>query len=189
MKSRALVLLLAGVCISSSAFAGIPSIPATATTVTTGSGSRTDTRGYVGLNWTLGASLTPAVVLGVSNMRVKSNGDTSGARLAFHLNLAGGVAPGLVKLSYLQGKEDVQGEIGAGYNFIKAAPLLGLGVNAPYVAAGVDGYLSGEFSPYLGLTSQGKYKKPNGGSSSTTYSCPSGYDLNGTTCDPIFILD
>lgn len=187
MKSRALVLLLAGTWIASSAFAGTPSpIPATATTVTTGSSSRTDTRGYVGLNWTLGGSLTPALVLGVSNMRVKSNGDTSGARLAFHVNLLGGVAPGLVKLSYLNGKEDIQGEIGAGYNFVKAAPLLGLGVNAPYLSAGIDGYLTREFSPYLGLNSQGKYDKPNR-SSTTSYSCPAGFELSGTTC--VFMPD
>jgi hypothetical protein len=85
--------------------------------------------------------MTPALVLGVTNVRVKSNGDTAGAKLAFHLNLAGGLAPGLLKLSYLNGREDVQGEIGAGYNFIKSAPTLGLGINVPYLSAGVDSYL------------------------------------------------
>jgi hypothetical protein len=101
---------------------------------------------------------------------VKSNGDTTGAKLAFNINLAGGFAPGMLKLSYLNGKEDLQGEVGAGYNFIKSAPLLGLGVNAPYVAIGVDGYLNPGFVPYATLHSQGKFSKPQ-----SQGTCPTDY--------------
>ena len=92
---------------------------------------------------------TPALVLGVFHTKVKSNGDTHGANLAFHVNLAGGINPGKLKLSSLNGQEHIQCEIGAGYDFMRSAPLLGLGLNGPFVAAGVDGYLSHGLVPWL----------------------------------------
>lgn len=177
----AFVLLVASAACSSAWAGGVTFYPATATTTTTGADSRTDTRGYVGLNWKLGGSVTPAVVLGLTNVRVNSNGDTSGLKLAFHLNLAGGVAPGMIKLSYLGGKEDFQGEIGAGYNFVRTAPFLGVGLNVPYVALGVDAYRGMEFEPFVTLNSQGKYDKPNK-TTTTTYSCDPGDSLSGQTC-------
>ena len=180
MKTAFLASALAGLFLSTAVFAGgtVPVLPAIGTT--TGHDSKTQTRAYVGLNWTWGGGYTPALVLGATNTRVQSDGDTTGAKLAFHINLLGGVSPGMLKLSYLHGKEDLQGEIGVGYNFIKSAPLLGVGVNAPYVSAGVDGYLNPGFVPYATLHSQGQYDKPRG--KTTTFSCPSGYVLVGTSC-------
>lgn len=116
----------------------------------------------------MGGGWTPSVVIGVFNTRVKADGDTEGANLAFHLNLAGGIKPGKIKLSYLNGKEDVQGELGVGYDFLKGAPLLGLGVNLPYASLGADGYLNGTIAPFATLHSQGKFKKPS--------------DINGRRC-------
>jgi hypothetical protein len=162
------------------AFAGtIGTYPATITTTTTFSeASRKATRAYAGLNWALGGSPTPALVLGVTNTKVKSNGDVTGARLAFHLNLRGGIAPGALKLSFLKGKESFQGELGAGYNFIQSAPLLALGVNAPFVAAGVDGYHKFGLVPYITLHSQGKFRKPQRARNSTSVaSCDPGDSL------------
>jgi len=75
--------------------------------------------------------------------------------------LVGGIAPGMLKLSYLNGKNDVQGELGAGYNFIKSAPSLGLGINGPYVSAGIDAYLNPGIVPYVSLNSQGAFSKPH----------------------------
>lgn len=141
----------------------------------TGSSSKNNTNAYAGLNWSLGGTLTPALVLGIFQTRVKSDGDTQGANLAFHLNLAGGVKPGKVKLSYLNGQRDIQGEIGIGYDFIRSAPLLGLGFNAPFVAGGIDGYLDHGFVPNLTLHSQGKFKK-------SSLSCAP--DLAGPYSDP-----
>jgi hypothetical protein len=155
MKAAFLASALAGLTLSTVVFAGgFPLPPPSATT--TGHDSKTQTRAYVGLNWTWGGGFTPALVLGATNTRVQSDGDTTGAKLAF------------------------QGEIGVGYNFIKSAPLLGVGVNAPYVSAGVDGYLNPGFVPYATLHSQGQYDKPRG--KTTTFSCPSGYVLVGTSC-------
>ena len=181
MKTAFFAPAVAGLILSTAVFAGGTGFfPAVGTT--TGHNSKTQTRAYVGLNWTWGGGYTPALVLGATNTRVQSDGDTTGAKLAFHINLLGGVAPGMLKLSYLNGKEDFQGEIGVGYNFIKSAPLLGVGVNAPYISAGVDGYLNPGFVPYATLHSQGKYDKPKG--KTTTYSCPSRFVLVGTNCMP-----
>ena len=179
MKAAFLASALAGLTLSTAVIAGGAPVPLPSATIT-GHDSKTQTRAYVGLNWTWGGGFTPALVLGATNTRVQSDGDTTGAKLAFHINLLGGVAPGMLKLSYLHGKEDFQGEIGVGYNFIKSAPLLGVGVNAPYVSAGVDGYLNPGFVPYATLHSQGQYDKPRG--KTTSYRCPSGYVLVGTSC-------
>jgi hypothetical protein len=177
MKKSTLAPILLSTLIGAPAFAGVTGyslIPAT------GSTSKTETRAYAGLSWHLGGGATPALVLGVFRTTVKSDGDTSGGNLAFHVNLAGGVKPGKLKLGYLNGKEDFQGEVGVGYDFLKSAALLGLGLNAPYVNAGVDIYGNPGFVPYATLHSQGEFDKPSGTSSqcvpnnmSATYRDPS----------------
>lgn len=188
MKINALATLCALALASSSALAG--SIPSTTYSLsgTTNNGAKTNTNAYAGLNWSLGGSWTPAVVVGVFNTRVKANGDTEGANLAFHLNLAGGIKPGKLKLSYLNGKENVQGEVGVGYDFLRGAPLLGLGVNGPFIGAGVDGYLNFTIVPYLNLHTQDRFKKP----SNSTQQCVSdgatipGHSLNSNCIGNIF---
>jgi hypothetical protein len=198
MKKSIFAVTIFSALASSLATAGIPVSPPPipATVVTTGSGgTKSDTKAYAGLNWTLGGGMTPALVLGVFSTKVKSNGDTTGANLAFHLNLAGGIKPSKLKLSYLDGEEKLQGELGVGYDFIRVKPLAFLGLNAPYIAVGVDGYLNPGLVPYLTVHSQGKFDKPTATSSS--YSCPSTtvydpvsdsfvpYALSGTTCNPV----
>ena len=169
MKITFLPLALLSCLASSVALAGFANIPAT---VNTGSNK---SQAYVGLNWQVGGGMTPALVLGVADTNVKSNGDTTGINLAFHVNLAGGAAPGKLKLSALNGKNDLQGELGIGYNFLTAKPLLFLGLNAPYVALGVDGYLTSGFVPYATVQSLSRFDKP-------AYGCAAGYRFNGTDC-------
>lgn len=157
MKKSTLAVFLLSALTGSAAFAGTfyTLIPAT------GGASKTETRAYVGLNWKLGGGATPALVLGAFRTKVESDGDTAGGNLAFHINLAGGVKPGKLKLGYLNGKENLQGEVGIGYDFLKNAPLLGLGINAPHISAGVDAYMGPGFVPYGTLHTQGKFKKPS----------------------------
>jgi hypothetical protein len=158
MKKSALAVLLLSTLITSAAFAGstfYSLIPGT------GGASKTETRAYAGLNWKLGGGATPALVLGAFRTKVESDGDTQGGNLAFHINLAGGVKPGKLKLGYLNGKENLQGELGIGYDFLTNAPMLGLGINAPHVSAGVDIYTNPGFVPYITLHTQGKFEKPN----------------------------
>lgn len=160
MKKSLLILALLPALTAAPALAGaLP--PAFSLIPATGSTSETETRAYAGLNWHLGGGTTPALVLGAFRTKVKSNGDTSGGNLAFHVNFAGGIKPGKLKLGYLNGKEDFQGEVGVGYDFLKNAPLLGVGVNAPHVSAGVDIYSNPGFVPYFTLHSKGEFDEPN----------------------------
>lgn len=168
MKKLTISLALGLALASSATLAGSPNYSWVTSTINTGSASKNNTNAYAGLNWSVGGSWTPSVVLGVFRTRVKSDGDTQGANLAFHLNLAGGVKPGKLKLSYLNGKENIQGELGVGYDFVRSAPVVGLGLNGPFVAAGVDGYLNGALVPYFNLQSQGKFSKPTFRTSTTT---------------------
>jgi len=162
MKKSTLAVFLLSALTGSAAFAGKAPPPSLYSLIpATGSASKTETKAYVGLNWTLGGGATPALVLGAFRAKVNSSGDTTGGNLAFHVNLAGGIKPGKLKLSYLDGKEDLQGELGIGYDFLKGAPLLGLGLNAPHLSAGVDAYAGPGFVPYATLHSQGKFDKPN----------------------------
>ncbi|HEX5786338.1 MAG TPA: hypothetical protein VFY35_16540 [Burkholderiaceae bacterium] len=177
MKKLVLPLVAAATLACSVAQAGINGY------VLAGSSARnTETKGYAGLKWSLSTGTTPAVVLGIVRAKVKSNGDTDGANLAFSLNLAGGIKPGKLKLSYLNGKEDVQGELGLGYDFLKSAPLLGLGVNIPYLNAGVDIYRDG-YDPFVTLQTLKKWDKPAG-----TTCVPSGSpDYSDPNCTTPYI--
>lgn len=151
-----------------SAFAGTPVYDWVTTTASSGSGSKSTNKFYIGLNWRQGGGMTPAVVLGFMSAKTKSDGDTYGANLAFHTELAGGIRPGKLKLSYLDGKENVQGELGVGYDFLKQAPLVGLGVNAPYATAAIDGYWGHGVVPNITLHSLGKFDKPTQSTTSST---------------------
>lgn len=184
MKKSIISLAIGLTLASSAALAGINADYSLITSTTsTGSTSKNNTNAYAGLNWSMGGSWTPAVVLGVFRTHVKSDGDTQGANLAFHLNLAGGIKPGKLKLSYINGKDNIQGELGVGYDFMRSAPLLGIGLNGPFVAAGVDGYLSHGLVPYVTLQSQGKFSKPAFGTSTTT-NCVNVGTNNGDFTDP-----
>jgi hypothetical protein len=120
----------------------------------------TTTKGYVGLNWNMEGGMTPAVVLGVLSGKVKGNGDTTGANLAVHIGVADGINVSKVKLGYLSGKNDFQGELGLGYSFLKGAMLVDLGVNAPYVSLAADWINGVGFDPNATIHTLGKLDKP-----------------------------
>lgn len=167
MNKSAIALALGLAIASSSAFAGKIARYSLVTTTTAGNATKTNTNAYAGLNWTLGSGWTPAVVLGLFHTRVKTDGETEGANLTFRLNLAGGIKPGPLKLSYLYGKEYAQGELGVGYDFTRWAPLLSLGANGPFISGGVDAYLKHGFVPYINLHTQDRFKKASGGTTTT----------------------
>jgi len=58
-------------------------------------------------------------------------------------------------------KQTRQGETGFGHDFVRGEPLLGLGVNGPFIGAGIDGYLNFSIVPYLNIHSQDRFKKPS----------------------------
>ena len=53
------------------------------------------------------------------------------------------------------GSPSVQGLAGFGYDFANQQPLLGLGVQGPYVEGGVNYLFDGQFHPYLGIDTFG----------------------------------
>ena len=161
--------------LASTSFAGFAPVSPTITSTPT---KKTDNKFYAGLNWTLGESAIPQFVLGFRNAKVTSGGDVYGSSvsMSFHLAKPG---PGKLKLGYFEGKDDLQGEAGLGYDFASNKFLGGIGVQGPYLTGVLDYLLGGTFEPYLGVNSIGKYKKP---AANTVASCPVNYTLSGGTC-------
>src|SRR3989338_2061637 len=182
IKKLSLILVLVALLPASVAFAGKSGPPPSPTVTTTSvAGSNTDTvnRGYAGLKWTLGEGLTPAVVVGYRHARVESNGDTQGGDVSFSFNLLNGFQPGKLRAKYFNGQENLQGEVGAGFDFTKGI-FAGVSAQGPYINLGADYLfnLAAPFEPYLMLNTLRKYDKPRGGSTTTTKSCPSPYEYD-----------
>ncbi|BCB28007.1 hypothetical protein SKTS_28930 [Sulfurimicrobium lacus] len=166
MTKSLLVLAVSSAFVCSSALAGIVTTYNLVGT-TGGATSQTETRAYAGLKWSVEGGATPSLVLGAMRARISSGGNTEGANLALSINLAGGVKPASIKLGYLNGKEDFQGELGVGYNFLKATPLVGFGVNAPYANLGADWSYGNGFDPFAIIHTHGKFGKPAAASTQT----------------------
>lgn len=180
MTKSLLVLAVSSVFVCSSALAGVVQTFNLVGT-TGGATSKTETRGYAGLKWSLDGGATPSLVLGAMHAKVSSGGNTEGANLALAINLAGGVKPASIKLGYLNGKEDFQGELGVGYNFLKATPLVGLGVNAPYANIGADWSYGGGIDPFAIIHTHGRFSKP--AAAANTQTCTSVLGLGGAFTD------
>ena len=171
----ALFLLLCN--LSNLAFAGMaPPDP----TISFSSDERTDNEFFVGLNWELGGSMTPQGVIGYRRAKVDSSGNVDGFSLNYGF-LFNGFQPGNIKAIYFDGKENLQGEIGFGYDFKKHSPLGVLGVQAQYINFGTDYIFGNGFKPYGGINSIDGYDKPD---EITTKSCPATFTLSadGTAC-------
>ena len=147
-----------------------------------GSGSKTVNRGYVGLKWTLNEGLKPQAVIGYRSASVDSNGDTDGGDLSISARFLDGLQLGKLRAKYFNGKENVQGEIGGGYDFTKGL-FAGVGVHAPYSLIGLDfhPFLNDEkFEPYVQIDTNKKYKKVNGSSRECVLGLP--WDYFNSTC-------
>ncbi len=151
------------------------------TTATTGSNEETDNQAYAGLVWTWG-ELTPSAVIGFSHGQVESDGDMEGANASLSINFLNGIQLEKIKLTYLNGKEDFQGEAGLGYDFLTKSFLMPVGVNAPHVAAGIDVYRS-NIAPYFMLHTRDKFDKPSENTTTTTECrAVSGGQFNNSDC-------
>lgn len=151
------LLFVATLFITSGAYAGTP-LNYDLVTATAGSSKKTDNQAYAGLTWTWG-ELTPSAVIGFSHGRVESDGDTQGANASMSINFLNGIQLGKIKLTYLNGKEDFQGEAGVGYDFLASSFLIPVGINIPHVAAGIDVY-STNITPYIMLHTRDEFDKP-----------------------------
>ena len=141
--------------------------------------STNDNRAYAGLKWTLSGGIKPEAVLGFRHANINSNGDTDGGDISISAKFMDGIQPGQVRAKYFNGKEDVQGELGGGYDFTQGI-FGGVGVHAPYSNLGLDLFPNAQtkFDPYVQIDTIKGNNKPNP-------TCPISYSLSGGVCIPI----
>jgi hypothetical protein len=92
---------------------------------------------YTALKWTFGEGIKPEALLGFRHAKIVSNGDTDGGDLSISAKFIDGFQLSKFRVKYFDGKENVQGEVGGGYDFNKGL-FTGIGVHAPYSNLGVD---------------------------------------------------
>ncbi|MBD3804091.1 MAG: hypothetical protein EP320_15345 [Rhodobacteraceae bacterium] len=114
--------------------------------------SKTDTKGFVGLNWTFGPHASGLEgVVGAMNYRIDPDGDVKGAKLSLHLGFGPGPVQGKIKLTGVAGQDDGMAELGLGYGshgFFGTGGLLGDHWNV-----GGDLYFQNGWEGYAGLHS------------------------------------
>jgi hypothetical protein len=185
MKSIKLSRLILVFCsiLSSSAFASCPDcyklIP--------GTSALTDNRAYAGVKWTLNEGIKPQAVVGFRHARTESNGDTDGGDISISAKFIDGFQLGKLRAKYFDGKENVQGEVGAGYDFTKGL-FAGAGVHAPFSLIGLDLHPfinENKLEPYLQIDSIKKYKKSDDTASQCVYVGPGG---GGSFYDPYCVI-
>jgi hypothetical protein len=123
----------------------------------------TDNRVYAGVKWTLNEGIKPQAVVGYRHARTESNGDTDGGDLSISAKFIDGFQLGKLRAKYFNGKENVQGELGGGYDFTKGL-FTGIGVHAPYSLIGLDLHPfinDNKLEPYIQIDTNKRYKKPN----------------------------
>ena len=140
--------------------------------------STNDNRAYAGLKWTLSGGIKPEAVLGFRHANISSNGDTDGGDISISAKFMDGIQPGQLRAKYFNGKEDVQGELGGGYDFTQGI-FGGVGIHAPYSNVGLDLFPNAQtkFDPYIQLDTIKGNNKPSS-------HCPFTYILSGGTCTP-----
>lgn len=171
----ALVTLCAAL-MAPAAHAGVGGAPIPATLTKQ---KKSDDKAFIGLQWNMGVREGASLVVGYRWAKVGPNNKARGTSLDFTYALTGAAGPGELHLKAFDGSRDVQGELGVGYGFHAGAFLLNAGVQGPNVNLGTDYLFGMGWQPYVGVNSIGKYKRP-----ADLASCPAGYTLTGTTCNP-----
>jgi hypothetical protein len=123
--------------------------------------TNTDNRAYAGLKWTLNEGIKPQAVIGFRHAKTESNGDTDGGDISISAKFIDGFQLGKLRAKYFNGKENTQGEVGAGYDFMNGL-FAGVGVHAPYSNIGVDllPTAKDKIEPYFQLDTIKRIDKP-----------------------------
>jgi hypothetical protein len=139
--------------------------------------STNDNKVYAGLKWTLNEGIKPQAVLGFRHANISSNGDTDGGDISISAKFMDGIQPGQIRAKYFNGKEDVQGELGGGYDFTQGI-FGGVGIHLPYSNVGLDLFPNAQmkFDPYVQLDTIKGNNKPNP-------SCPTDFIYRNGVCD------
>jgi hypothetical protein len=173
------------ISLSKNSFAGLPS-PDYDLVSTGNGGSLTSNRVYAGLKWTLNEGIKPQAVVGYRHAKTQSNGDTDGGDVSISAKFIDGFQLGKLRAKYFNGKENVQGEIGGGYDFTKGL-FAGAGVHAPFSLIGLDLHPfinENKFEPYIQLDTIKRYKKPDGNTTTCTYVGGGSGSFYDSSCSP-----
>ena len=193
MKIRLLAFFV--LCFSSQfLYAGVSPMPivtpGTSTPGVTSSNTDTQNRAYAGLIWTLKdrTSWIPDLTFGFRSLRVKSSDSVNGGDISARIKLSDGIAIDSVALSYVGGKRELLGNVGAGYSFTNTSILGTIGLQGAYTRIGTDfQFANKQFIPYLELLTIDKPSNVRktttpGTTGPSTLSCPSGFTLMGNFC-------
>ena len=164
--------------------------PGTSTPGVTSSNTDTQNRAYAGLIWTLKdrTSWIPDLTFGFRSLRVKSSDSVNGGDISARIKLSDGIAIDSVALSYVGGKRELLGNVGAGYSFTNTSILGTIGLQGAYTRIGTDfQFANKQFIPYLELLTIDKPSNVRktttpGTTGPSTLSCPSGFTLMGNFC-------
>ena len=170
LKMQCVLLAFVTLALSTNAMAGFTGAPTLVTMP--GSASQSVNRGYAGLKWTLGQGITPSAVIGFRHANVEAGGHVDGGDISMSFDFVGGFQLGKLRAKYLNGQENVQGELGGGYDFSKNGLFAGASVQGPFVNFGADLGFGGGFEPYVMINTLRKYNKPT--NSTSSYVCPVG---------------
>ena len=135
---------------------------------------------FIGLEWTFGGSVLPEVEVGYRSVDVESNGDVSGAEASLSYNFERG-GLGKFKIEAVEGEDNVQGQLGIGYNLANPGFMLTGGAQGNFIFGGIDYTFGSGLDIIGGFNTIGDYDVP---AADVTLSCPDGYMLVGTTCTP-----
>lgn len=119
----------------------------------TSSISSNDNKVYAGLKWTLNEGIKPQAVIGFRHTNIGSDGHTDGGDISLSAKFIDGFQLDKTRLKYINGNNDVQGELGGGYDFTKGF-FLGGSANGPYINLGVDYLIQAKdksIDPYIML--------------------------------------
>ena len=139
-----------------------------------------ENRIYAGFEWQFGtgAGIAPKMVFGLRSLTVKDSNTVSGGDLSLRFDVLHQGKLDSIRLMYVGGNRDVQHNIGGGYSFTDAQPLITVAIQSSYSRIGTD-YVYGthSFRPYVELSS---LEKPNR-TGTGKLTCPSGYNLSNAS--------
>ena len=119
--------------------------------------SPSETKAFVGLNWSFGGSATPELILGMSNGRTRADGNVQGSKISAHFDLESGFTPSKVKATAVFGQASAMAELGAGYDVLGGELIGVVGLNTGNLAVGIDVNIDMELSPYAGFHTIGAF--------------------------------
>ena len=115
----------------------------------------------IGLRFEFGDNV-PEVVGTVRHTYTDTNNTVTGALAEVAVPLSEKLHFGpKIRAMGLIGSPSIQGEAGIGYDFANMQPLIGVGIQGPYVEGGANYLFDGQLNPYLGVNTWGNAPSRN----------------------------